>query len=40
MRTVSGLDIHKDSIFMCILDSCGIDSEEYTGFALVWVSNV
>ncbi|OQC53893.1 MAG: Phenylalanine--tRNA ligase alpha subunit [Parcubacteria group bacterium ADurb.Bin016] len=33
MRTVSGLDIHKDSIFMCILDSCGIDSEEYTGFA-------
>ncbi len=23
MRTVCGLDIHKDSIFMCILDEQG-----------------
>ena len=23
MRTVSGLDVHKDSIFMCILDEQG-----------------
>ena len=23
MRTVCGLDVHKDSVFMCILDSKG-----------------
>ncbi|WP_352422139.1 hypothetical protein [Proteiniphilum sp.] len=27
MRTVCGLDIHKDSIFMCILDEQGKKSE-------------
>lgn len=31
MRTVCGLDIHKDSIFMCILDSQGKKSEEKFG---------
>ncbi len=31
MRTVCGLDIHKDSIFMCILDSQGEKSEEKFG---------
>ena len=28
MRTVSGLDVHKDSIFMCILDEQGKKTEE------------
>ena len=28
MRTVSGLDVHKDSIFMCILDEQGKKREE------------
>ncbi len=27
MKTVCGLDIHKDSIFMCILDEQGKKSE-------------
>ena len=31
MRTVSGLDIHKDSIFMCILDEQGKKTEEKFG---------
>ncbi len=31
MRTVCGLDIHKDSIFMCILDSQGKKIEEKFG---------
>lgn len=31
MRTVSGLDVHKDSIFMCILDEHGVKTEEKFG---------
>lgn len=31
MRTVSGLDIHKDSIFMCIMDTQGKKTEEKFG---------
>ena len=31
MRTVSGLDVHKDSIFMCILDEQGKKTEEKFG---------
>jgi transposase len=31
MRTVSGLDVHKDSIFMCILDENGKKSEKKFG---------
>ena len=31
MRTVSGLDVHKDSIFMCILDEQGKKREEKFG---------
>ncbi|MFV0344706.1 MAG: transposase [Bacteroidales bacterium] len=31
MRTVSGLDVHKDSIFMCIVDEQGIKAEEKFG---------
>lgn len=31
MKTVSGLDIHKDSIFMCILDEQGKKREEKFG---------
>lgn len=31
MRTVSGLDLHKDSIFMCILDEQGKKREEKFG---------
>ena len=31
MRTVCGLDIHKDSIFMCILDEQGKKSERKFG---------
>lgn len=31
MRTVCGLDIHKDSIFMCIMDSQGKKKEEKFG---------
>ncbi len=31
MRTVSGLDVHKDSIFMCILDEQGKKIEEKFG---------
>ncbi len=31
MKTVCGLDIHKDSIFMCILDSQGKKNEEKFG---------
>lgn len=31
MRTVSGLDVHKDSIFMCILDEHGKKTEEKFG---------
>jgi hypothetical protein len=31
MRTACGLDIHKDSIFMCILDSQGKKVEEKFG---------
>lgn len=31
MRTVCGLDIHKDSIFMCILDGQGGKSERKFG---------
>lgn len=31
MRTVSGLDVHKDSIFMCILDEQGKIIEEKFG---------
>lgn len=31
MRTVSGLDVHKDSIFMCILDGQGKKTEEKFG---------
>ena len=31
MRTVSGLDVHKDSIFMCILDEQSKIVEEKFG---------
>ena len=31
MRTVSGLDVHKDGIFMCILDEQGKKTEEKFG---------
>lgn len=31
MRTVCGLDIHKDSIFMCILDEQAKKSERKFG---------
>ncbi len=31
MRTVSGLDVHKDSIFMCILGEQGKKTEEKFG---------
>src|SRR5690554_5313660 len=31
MRTVCGLDIHKDSIFMCIMDEQGKKSEKKFG---------
>jgi len=31
MRTVCGLDVHKDSIFMCIIDEQGKKSEKKFG---------
>ena len=31
MRTISGLDVHKDNIFMCILDEQGKKTEEKFG---------
>ncbi|MDX9748712.1 MAG: IS110 family transposase [Paludibacter sp.] len=31
MRTVSGLDVHKDSIYMCILDKTGKKTQEKFG---------
>lgn len=31
MRTVCGLDIHKDSMFMCIMDEQGKKSEKKFG---------
>lgn len=34
MRTVSGLDVHKDSIFMCILDEQGKKTEKKLGLTL------
>lgn len=35
MRTVSGLDVHKDSIFMCILDEQGKKTEKKLGLTVL-----
>lgn len=40
MRTVCGLDIHKDSIFMCIMDSQGKKTEEKFGVSTREIKNL
>lgn len=40
MRTVCGLDIHKDSIFMCILDDQGKKVEEKFGVSTREISKL
>ena len=31
MRQVCGLDVHKDSVFVCILNECGVVFQEKFG---------
>lgn len=40
MRTVSGLDVHKDSIFMCILDEQGKKTEKKLGVTTCKINRI